>query len=362
MKILHIISSPAAGGAEVYVKDLTKSLAKKNHEVHIGFLNNAKDIGRNSDYEKKFIKELEENNIKYFFIGYETRKKPWLGIWRTLKYVRKNNIDIYHTHLAFGIIFSLFIKKPVFYTHHTSKPLFNKLTYHIFNQLVSSYIGISKICSENLRKYTGKKVTTILNGVDTKKILYKKHNKNNHLSIRLISVGRFHPQKNYPLLIEAIENLPEKTKSIIHLRIAGEGSDKEKISKLIKEKKLDGKIELLGNRNDIPELLNTSDIFVMSSDVEGLPIALIEATLTGLPCIVTDVGGCSEVINLCQNGIIVPPKNSAALTEAINKLVTKNELLNQLSTNALNNSNIFSIESACQAHIEVYQQYSNKKN
>ena len=66
---------------------------------------------------------------------------------------------------------------------------------------------------------------------------------------------------------------------------------------------LERTIQLLGNRNDVPALLAHSQLFLMSSAYEGLPIALIEATMSGLPCVVTNVGGCREIIEKCQNGV-----------------------------------------------------------
>src|SRR5690606_23120808 len=100
--------------------------------------------------------------------------------------------------------------------------------------------------------------------------------------------------------------------------------------------------------------LNDADIFLMSSAWEGLPIALTEATISGLPCIVTDVGGCIEIIENSKNGIVVSPNNPQALADAIYKLVSEPKLIEEYSKNAIQNSAHYSISKAAQLHVSLY--------
>jgi glycosyltransferase involved in cell wall biosynthesis len=93
----------------------------------------------------------------------------------------------------------------------------------------------------------------------------------------------------------------------------------------------------------------------MSSAWEGMPIALLEASMSGLPFIATDVGGCAEVARLCGNGLIVPPGDAAAFAEALAGLVTDPEQIEALSRAALANAGIFSIETSAKAHLALYQ-------
>lgn len=353
MRILHVISSPASGGAEVYVKDLVLELKVQGYYVAIAFLNRAIDIGRNQEYENLFLSELKAADIPYFFIGYETRKKPWLGILRIRKYVKDNNINIYHSHLPYGVVFAALLKVPCVYTHHTINPRMNKIQYFIFNRIIDDYVGISNKCAEKLTEYTGRDVITIRNGVDFSKIKEKEFIGNSD-TVNAISVGRIQPQKNYFYMIDIVSMLPEKILSKFHLKIAGEGPDKEKLLKYIESKGLINTITLLGNRSDIPELLARSDIFLMSSAFEGLPIALIEATVTGLPCLVTDVGGCSEVIESCDNGFLAEVDDAHDYSEKLIKLITDKELRARFSKNALKNRDYFNINNSAKKHIELY--------
>ena len=358
MKVLHIISAPAAGGAEIYVKDLAKALARQGVDIHIGFLNHASDVGRNPDFEKSFLSELDRAGIGYFFIGHASRKNPWLGAWRVWRFVKSNGIDIYHSHLGHGVYFSCLLKTPRIYTHHSNKARFNKLNYYLFNRIVTAYIGISAHCASNLRTFTGRSVTTIRNGADPEKII-KRTAQPRITPARLVflSIGRIQPQKNYGLLVEAVSRLPSDLKNRISFRIAGEGprQDVHQLRTLIRSKGLEQQIQLLGNRSDIPALLASADVFVMSSAWEGLPIALIESALAGLPCVVTDVGGCSEVVRTCRNGILVEPDDPQALADAITRIARHPELRREYSDNAARHSGVFNIETACTEHLNLYR-------
>ena len=83
--------------------------------------------------------------------------------------------------------------------------------------------------------------------------------------------------------------------------------------------------------------------------------AMIEATRTGLPCVVTDVGGCREVIENCKNGIVVPANDSVAMSRAIETLVREPSLLSTYSENATRLSSVYSIEQAVLRHLAVYK-------
>lgn len=111
MKILHFISSPAAGGAETYVRDLSIIMRRAGHEVHIVFLQTGEESGRDPDFESAFLRSLSKESISYSFIGKEARRKPWLGGFRLGRVVRAFDADIVHCHLYYGLLFSFFVFK-----------------------------------------------------------------------------------------------------------------------------------------------------------------------------------------------------------------------------------------------------------
>lgn len=358
MRILHVISAPAAGGAEVYIKDLAKELVAQGHEVHIGFLDRAGDIGRSSEFEKEFLRDLECAGVTYFFVGHIARFLPWLGVKRIEKYVRRNNVEIYHSHLTYGVFFGFLLKIPRVYTHHNvimrvSRPVFRWLS-----KSIDSLVGISSICSSTLASYSGRPVTTIFNGVDAGKFDVKTlSTRQLNMPVRCISVGRICEQKNLHLLVDAIAILSEHDRSGIVVEIAGEGlaSDTEALDAYIIERGMDRTIRLLGNIGDIPGLMARSDLLLMSSAWEGLPIVLIEASMAGLPCVVTDAGGCRELVDICQNGIVVELGSAEKLAAGIMSVIRDPVTYSTYSENALHRSPAFSIDRATDGHIGLYQ-------
>lgn len=357
MNILHIISAPASGGAEVYVKDLVENLADKGHNMHVAFLSSAADAGRDLDYESKFLSGLDSAGVQYFVIGNETRKKLWLGVKRITSYVKKHDIDLCHTHMAYGIAFSILLRVPVVYTHHNITQRWNKRVYKLFNKVVDEYIGISDICASALHSYTDRHVTTIHNAVSLDKFdgLTRVRVPKDCLSIAMI--GRLNQQKDYFNIFKALSLLDQQVLEQITVSIAGEGKSEYKYEMIndLESKNLTQSVNLIGVTDDIPQFLYDADLFVMSSAWEGLPIALTEATISGLPCIVTDVGGCSEVIEKSNNGIVVEPKDAQALAEAITTMVTNKTQFEKYSQNALDNIDQYSIDTASSLHLILYR-------
>lgn len=356
MNILHVISAPASGGAEVYVKDLVKYLSLQGHNMHIAFLSTAADIERDGVYETQFLNDLQASNVHTYVIGNETRKKPWLGALRLRNYITENNIDICHTHLAYGIIFSALARIPIAYTHHSIRPRWNKLTYKIYNSIVDQYIGISKMCADALIDYTGQDVITINNAVSEEKFegYIRKRTLKDEVIIAMI--GRLTIQKDYMNMLRALLLIDNKILERLKIKIAGEGEAeyKKELLDFINHNNLQNIVEFIGVTTNIPKFLYQADIFLMSSLWEGLPISLTEAAVSGLPCIVTDVGGCAEIIESSQNGVTVSADNPQSIADEISRFITDKALIEQFSINALEKAYKYSIDLAAQAHINLY--------
>jgi len=107
----------------------------------------------------------------------------------------------------------------------------------------------------------------------------------------------------------------------IKLLVLGEGKDKNKLEVQIRDFNLEKNIFLLGRKENVSDHLNASDVFVMPSLWEGLPLALLEAMICGLPVVATNVGGVPEVITDGKNGFLVEPKNSLILAKKIEYLL-----------------------------------------
>lgn len=152
---------------------------------------------------------------------------------------------------------------------------------------------------------------------------------------RIVTVGRLHEQKNQVLLIKAFSMLPSNLNDFI-LEIYGDGNLKNFLSDYIKEKGLENRVFLKGTYSNIHEKIVDASLFVLCSNYEGLPNALIEAMTLGIPCISTDCkpGGAREIINDGVNGYIVERNNVYELTNKIVYLLNHQDLANKFSKEA----------------------------
>lgn len=166
-----------------------------------------------------------------------------------------------------------------------------------------------------------------LNGLNQKVIKYN----------RIVTVGRLEPQKNHKLLIDVFARVIKKYPDYT-LEIYGEGSLRDELSKLINNLGVQNNVKLCGQVDDVKEKLLSSKIFVLSSDYEGMPNALMEAMALGLPCISTNCpcGGPKELIDNGKSGLLIPVNDKDALYKSIIDLINDEKLLENISKNAIN--------------------------
>lgn len=136
------------------------------------------------------------------------------------------------------------------------------------------------------------------------------------------NVARLDKVKDHACLISAFGFLRDQTESHgldCRLIIAGDGPQREALERQIARLGLSETVHLLGNRDDVPELLGECDMFVLSSMAEGMPLTLLEAMAAGLPVITTRVGDTVSMVEEGRTGMLVPPANSQALADAMVK-------------------------------------------
>jgi glycosyltransferase involved in cell wall biosynthesis len=134
-----------------------------------------------------------------------------------------------------------------------------------------------------------------------------------------LAVGRPSAAKNYPNMIDAFSRLSDLNTVLL---IVGRGDMDDQLRQRASDPGLFGRVRPLGARPDVPALMNAADGYVLSSDWEGMPLVLQEASCTGLPIVATDVGGNREVVADGQTGLIVPPRNASALAAAMRRVMS----------------------------------------
>lgn len=136
----------------------------------------------------------------------------------------------------------------------------------------------------------------------------------------VIAVGRLHPQKAFPDLLQAIE-IAGMDGHPVQLRIAGAGPLEGALRREIAQRGLGGRVRLLGLRRDVPRLLAAADVYASSAAWEGLPVATLEAMAAGLPIVATAVGDVPRVVDRSA-GILVPPGRPDELARALSKVLS----------------------------------------
>lgn len=150
----------------------------------------------------------------------------------------------------------------------------------------------------------------------------------------VVSCGRLSKQKNHKLLIEAFSLVVKKYDDVI-LKIYGEGELKNDLNLLIVKLGLQNKIQLMGSTSNVPLALAEASVFVLSSDFEGMPNALMEAMAMGLPCISTDCPcGGSRMLLDEGGGLLIPVRDKKRLYGALDEVLGNQEKSNRMSMNA----------------------------
>lgn len=162
-------------------------------------------------------------------------------------------------------------------------------------------------------------------------------------SKRIVSIGRLHPQKNQTLLIRAFARFskdhPEHT-----LHIYGEGDLRASLNSLIRDLALEGKVFLEGYLPDVHKSVSDAQMFVLSSDYEGMPNCLLEAMMMGLPCVTTSFEGAGEFFGDTGSCLMVPLRDEEALAGAMSRLADDEQLRKELSSCGVELADRYSVE------------------
>ena len=234
------------------------------------------------------------------------------------------------------------------------------------SRMVSHIIAVSTQINDNLLQVFGPslsgKITVIPNGVNTAR--YGGPVNRDGLraalglppqSFLLAMVGTLKKVKGHTYTIQAVTNLAPLFPNL-HVLFIGDGELRAELETQVTAAGLENRILFLGNRQDIPDLLSACDIFVLPSLWEGLSMALLEAMATGLPIVASAVSGTVQAITPGESGLLVPPGDVPALTQAIACLVEDPHYARTLGNNAQHLAQAeFSAQRQARAHIALYQ-------
>jgi glycosyltransferase involved in cell wall biosynthesis len=138
----------------------------------------------------------------------------------------------------------------------------------------------------------------------------------------VIMVARFAPQKDQICLVRALAEVAGDWQ----LTLVGEGPTRPEVEFEVARLNLSGRVRFLGDRSDVPELLAASDVFVLATKWEGLPLSILEAMRAGLPVIATAVGGCAEAVTEGVTGFLTSPSDVEQLRDRLQTLFSTRSL------------------------------------
>ncbi len=320
MKILHVITSLRTGGAEKLMVDLLPRLRDLGNDVELLVFDGIRT---------PFYEQLEAEGINIYALRIGGSVYNPMNIFKLIPYLKK--YDIVHTHNTAPQLFAAIAHKfsnncRLITTEHSTNNRRRSIKFFSFidkwmYRQYTHIICISNIAETSLRNYLKEgfyNISTINNGVDISKYMnaYPDQEILNQFKGKktAIMVAGFRWEKDHKTLIKAYQHLPEE----YHLLLAGTGVLQPEYEKFCQELNLKNRIHFLGMRSDIPQLLKSVDVVIMSSHFEGLSLSSIEGMASGKPFIASDVNGLREVVE--GAGVLFPHEDDKTLAEEIQKL------------------------------------------
>lgn len=362
MKILSIITTFTAGGAEVLVSNLSSAFVSRGHQSHVLALCPASIVGNSVETEAEQRAKISRGGASTEILISRGRRNLVAGVAALRRVLRKERPDVVHAHTVRALVFLKLAAAsgPIVATHHNSRLSFPPMLLRLLGRTVSAYVGISDECCRLLEKESGRQIVKIVNATGPGFLADSPRTKLPRPA-ELLAVGALTDQKNYPMMIKAAalarQRCPERP---FKLRIAGGGAALESLQALIASLGAGSVVELLGNCNDIPDRMRSADLFVNTSHYEGMPIAMLEALQAGLPVIATDVAGTCELIRHGDNGILVPPDDADLFANALCGILQAPDGYARMSEAAQAEGRKYQLEYCAQAHLQLYESLTRK--
>ncbi len=362
MKILHVINNLATGGAEKLLLETIPKYSGTDFTVDVLVLNGV---------EHPFYLDLEYNHENELFsLGKGSIYNPIL-IFKAMKYLKK--YDIIHVHLFPSLYWMALAKmlrfssvKLIYTEHSTSNRRHHSFLFRLFDKLIysqySKIVCVSKEVEEQLKNKLNlpqSKLITIENGIDLSKIENAKGYTIDELNLSLpsdakllLQVSSFQFPKDQITVIKSLQYLPKN----VHLLFAGEGNLEAQCKQLVVELQLTKRVHFLGIRMDVPRLLKTADIIVLSSEYEGLSLSCIEGLASGKPFVASDVPGLRDIV--ANSELLFPFQNEKELAAICTTLLQDKSKYEAAVQMGSERAKKYDITNLIHKQTELYQSFS----
>ncbi len=322
-RVLHIVQSLEAGGAERVVVEYALAHDRSRYQPEVCC------VVKGGPLEEP----LKAAGIPVHILERGRRYNVAAGL-RLARLIRLRRYEIVHSHnftaLAVGVPAAVLggarcvvrTEHNVVFTHHWARKLVSRIA--AFRE--DAQIGVSRAVTNSHianGRIPARRFVTVWNGIDDTRLKTDADRDTVRAELGLgpgeimcITVGSLTEQKDHRNLLAAAKlTLDERPE--VRFFVVGGGPLENEIRQSIGELGLAGRVILLGERLDVPRLLAASDMFVLPSAWEGLPITILEVMAASVPCVATDVGGVAEVLADGHNGFVVPPHDPRALADRV---------------------------------------------
>ncbi len=363
VRIAHVIETLGTGGAENLLADVTARLDTSRFQSRVFTL----------DAPLHLRPRFERGGIPVEAILVPPRRRPVSCLLALTRALRRFRPDAVHTHLYYSNVFGRLAARaagnpPVVTTLHnpdytfeardTQLFRFRKWLDRVTGRHNAALIAVSRAVAEDFQRHMGwRSIEVIPNGVDVDLFSPGPGTLTGDWpgpGLRLLSVGRLHPQKGHAVLLDALAQLraqgPEAS-----LLIVGEGSIQGQLKERIRRLGLSAVVRLGGRREDIRDLLRSADLFVFPSLYEAVGIALLEAMACGRPVVASDTGGIPEIVEHGTSGMLVPPGDSARLADSLGMLLKDPGRRQRLGDTARARALQFDVRRTAQATEALYE-------
>lgn len=372
--IVHVIYHLGVGGLENGVVNLINHIPPDRYRHAIICLKGYSDFRSRIASENVQVIALNKRDGQDF--------KLYIDLFKAFKQLKP---DIVHTRnlaaMEGQVIAALAGARARVHSEH-GRDMFDlhgkNRKYNLLRKAIRPFVGRFIAVSRDLESWlvetvrtTPYRINQIYNGVDSRRFYPRKSRRwDNNLvqgavpgffskdTFVIGSVGRMADVKNYPSLIEAflllLKEIPV-ARERLRLLIIGEGSTRQRCIEMMREAGVEVLAWFPGERNDIPELMRSMDLFVLPSLGEGISNTILEAMSTGLPVIATRVGGNAELVEEGVTGMLVPSGSATALSASMQEYYRNPELLVKHGRAARKQVETrFSMETMMSGYLEVY--------
>ncbi len=372
LKVLQLIETGGPGGAEKVVIDLSSELIKKGVEVQVATLR-----------EGYLTEELDRRGIKRHLLESKAGKLDFTLIKSIRNVLKSEKINVLHSHLLDSNLYSSIAGRlngiPVICSehgdiHHTIKKSFLLTKLKLISLLAHRILPVSLYTYDSLllSGVSPKKMEILSNPIDLTPcdpVLHARDRIDIRAELEIpidaflwAHVANIRPVKDQVTLIKGFLDSTNISSLDQFLVIVGDGEGRKHLEKEVNKHEQGHRIKFLGHRQDVPNILNASDGFILSSLSEAMPMSILEAIKAKLLVISSYVGGVPEIIREGETGFLFEPGSKDDLAEKIVLALTVGTLKAEMTSNAYHNLKLHAdTKVVIQSLIEIYEDATQLK-